>query len=130
MDLEPSTLRPLTDMESPPLTECQAASEDLSDMEYGTLPSLAAIKDSLALAERLAQASLMTSPAARRRLQARHVELGLGDDPGGYVPPKHLLLYLVRSVNPATPLCSYTLLQYVIVIVYSFYSTEEPSVRF
>lgn len=75
-------------------------------MEYGTLPSLAAIKDSLALAERLAQASLMTSPAARRRLQARHVELGLGDDPGGYVPPKHLLLYLVRSVNPATPLCS------------------------
>lgn len=110
MDLQPSTLRPLpdsADMESPPLTECQAPPEDLSDMEYGTLPSLAAIKDSLALAERLAQASLMTSPAARRRLQARHVELGLGDDPGGYVPPKHLLLYLVRSVNPATPSCSY-----------------------
>lgn len=100
MDLQPSTLRPLTDMESPP-------SDDLSDMEYGTLPSLAAIKDSLALAERLAQASLMTSPAARRRLQARHVELGLGDDPGGYVPPKHLLLYLVRLVNPATPFRSY-----------------------
>lgn len=68
---------------------------DGSEEEFATLPSLAAIKDSLAIAERLAQASLMTSPAAKRRLQARRVEMGLGEDPG-YVPPKHLLLYLVR----------------------------------
>lgn len=61
----------------------------------GSMPDLVNIKDSLAIAESLARASLMTSPAARRRLQARRLELGLGEDPG-YVPPKHLLLYLVR----------------------------------
>lgn len=53
------------------------------------------IKEKLALAESLASASLLTSPAAKRRLQARKLELGLGDEPG-YVPPKDLLLYLVR----------------------------------
>lgn len=65
------------------------------EVESATLPSLAAIKDSLAIAERLAQASLMTSPAAKRRLQARSVEMGRWDE-SGYVPPKDLLLYLVR----------------------------------
>jgi hypothetical protein len=53
------------------------------------------IKEKLALAESLASASLLMSPAAKRRLQARKLELGLGDEPG-YVPPKDLLLYLVR----------------------------------
>lgn len=57
------------------------------------------IKEKLALAESLASASLLTSPAAKRRLQARKLELGLGDEPG-YVPPKDLLLYLVRYVPP------------------------------
>lgn len=60
-----------------------------------SMPDLCNMKNSLALAESLARASLMTSPAAKRRLQARRLELGLGEHPG-YVPPKHLLLYLVR----------------------------------
>lgn len=59
------------------------------------MPSLLSIRDSYQVAESLARADLMTSPAARRRLQARRIELGLGEHPG-FVPPKHLLLYLVR----------------------------------
>ncbi|XP_073974101.1 NADP/NADPH phosphatase nocturnin isoform X2 [Rhodnius prolixus] len=67
-----------------------------------SMPSLLSIRDSYQVAESLARADLMTSPAARRRLQARRIELGLGEHPG-YVPPKHLLLYLVRmgSFNSA-----------------------------
>ncbi|RZF36245.1 hypothetical protein LSTR_LSTR013670 [Laodelphax striatellus] len=64
--------------------------------KVNTLPDLCNMKASLALAESLARASLMTSPAAKRRLQARRLELGLGELPG-YVPPKHLLLYLVSD---------------------------------
>ncbi|KAF6201467.1 hypothetical protein GE061_003858 [Apolygus lucorum] len=60
-----------------------------------SMPSLLSIRDSYNVAESLARADLMTSPAARRRLQARRIELGLGEHPG-FVPPKHLLLYLVR----------------------------------
>jgi hypothetical protein len=60
-----------------------------------SLPDLLNISESMALAESLARASLLTSPAAKRRLQARRIELGLHPDPG-FVPPKHLLLYLVR----------------------------------
>lgn len=56
---------------------------------------LSAIKKSLELAETLASVSLMTPASARRRLQARSVELGLR--PGqAYEPPRELLLYLVR----------------------------------
>lgn len=57
----------------------------------------------LAVAEALAQTSMMTSPAARRRLAARQVEMDLiagGDDMNydhmDYVPPKQLLMYMVR----------------------------------
>ncbi|VVC28506.1 Hypothetical protein CINCED_3A022165 [Cinara cedri] len=58
---------------------------------------LSAIKKSLELAETLASVSLMTPPAARRRLQARSVELGYTVIPGQpYEPPRELLLYLVR----------------------------------
>ena len=62
----------------------------------------AVMRESLAVAERLAAASLMTSSAARRRLQARSIELGsyTGLSAQGqaqeYVPPRALLLYLVR----------------------------------
>lgn len=68
------------------------------DDDDNTMPNLNLehIKASLEIAESLAKASLMTSPAAKRRLQARKVELGLMDDNAGYIPPKHLLLYLVR----------------------------------
>lgn len=64
----------------------------------------------LAVAEALARTSMMTSPAARRRLAARQVEMdmmsggGDGDDDDvdldydhiDYVPPKQLLMYMVR----------------------------------
>lgn len=66
-----------------------------STMEKPCRYDLSAIKRSLELAETLASVSLMTSPAAKRRLQARSVELGLR--PGQpYEPPRELLLYLVR----------------------------------
>lgn len=54
------------------------------------------IRESLAVAESLAKASLLTSPTAERRLRARQLELNSKDDSVGYVPPKHVLLYLVR----------------------------------
>ncbi|KAG8263326.1 Nocturnin [Homalodisca vitripennis] len=107
MDLQPSPLelsrggQPPVNRDDPDFSTVPEDRESSPSMdpcpldECGTLPSLATIKDSLAIAERLAQASLMTSPAAKRRLQARRMELGLGEDPE-YVPPKHLLLYLVR----------------------------------
>lgn len=63
----------------------------------------------LAVAEALSRTSMMTSPAARRRLAARKVEIDLmaGHGHGGadegywdedfdYVPPKQLLMYMVR----------------------------------
>jgi hypothetical protein len=60
------------------------------------MPSLVDIRESLALAETLASASLLTSPGAKRRLAARRIELGEDPSAGVYTPPKHLLLYLVR----------------------------------
>jgi hypothetical protein len=60
------------------------------------MPSLNDIRESLALAESLARASLLTSPGAKRRLAARRLELGEDPSTGVYTPPKHLLLYLVR----------------------------------
>lgn len=60
------------------------------------MPSLGDIRESLALAESLASASLLTSPGAKRRLAARRLELGEDPSTGVYTPPKHLLLYLVR----------------------------------
>jgi hypothetical protein len=60
------------------------------------MPSLNDIRESLALAESLASANLLTSPGAKRRLAARRLELGEDPSTGVYTPPKHLLLYLVR----------------------------------
>jgi hypothetical protein len=60
------------------------------------MSSLGDIRESLAVAESLASASLLTSPGAKRRLAARRLELGEDPTTGVYTPPKHLLLYLVR----------------------------------
>lgn len=56
----------------------------------------------LSIPEAVAKTSMMTSPAARRRLMARKLQMDLkcadGDantDPE-YIPPKQLLIYLVR----------------------------------
>ncbi|KAK7791670.1 hypothetical protein R5R35_002042 [Gryllus longicercus] len=66
------------------------------------------IRESLLLAERLASASLLTSPSAKRRLAARRAHMDWDDDAhdaheahdahdaATYVPPKQVLLYLVR----------------------------------
>lgn len=62
----------------------------------------------LAVAEALARASMLTSPAAKRRLKARKIEFELdpedsnnrqNEDERDYIPPKELLLYLVRYIN-------------------------------
>lgn len=69
------------------------------------LASLRDIRESLVIAERLASASLLTSPGARRRIAARNLEMGAGDEGaanGNYVPPKQLLLYLVRYIRTST----------------------------
>lgn len=71
--------------------------------------NIGAIRQSLVLAESLARASLMTSPAAKRRLVARSIELQIGyvdEESGDFVPPKQLLLYLVRSGNASFVLFS------------------------
>lgn len=67
----------------------------ISDVNNARVVSMHDIRESLAVAERLASAAMMTSPAARRRLAARRCELPTC----GYVPPKQLLLYLVRYVD-------------------------------
>lgn len=52
------------------------------------------IRHSLEVAESLARASLLTPISAKNRLLARSLEFeGMG---GAYVPPKEVLLYLVR----------------------------------
>lgn len=60
-------------------------------------------RDKLAVAEALAQATMMTPTAARRRLAARKMEMNINDpdfvydkENNEYIPPKDLLLYLVR----------------------------------
>lgn len=60
-------------------------------------------REKLAIAEALAKASMMSSPAAKRRLAARKMEMSLNTpdfvyDPENaeYIPPKELLMYLVR----------------------------------
>lgn len=60
----------------------------------------------LRVAEALAQASSMTSPAAKRRLEARKIEMDmtkdqekpvfLNDENEEYTPPKELLIYIMR----------------------------------
>uniref|UniRef100_A0A8D8R0S3 Nocturnin n=1 Tax=Cacopsylla melanoneura TaxID=428564 RepID=A0A8D8R0S3_9HEMI len=85
-------MKPNIDINSNILNDSSTDPEELC-LKYPE--QLLKIKEKLAIAESLASASLLTSPAAKRRLQARKLELGLGDEPG-YVPPKDLLLYLVR----------------------------------
>lgn len=55
--------------------------------------------DKMEVAETLNKISLMASPATRQRLAARSLEMKMhqheGED-GDFVPPKELLLYLVR----------------------------------
>lgn len=70
-------------------------------------------RDKLKVAEALSQMSMLTSPAAKRRLAARKIEMDscnqcfaddnnsrVGfkpfNDEDGYVPPRELLMYLVR----------------------------------
>lgn len=64
-------------------------------------------REKLAVAEALARTSMMTSPAAKRRLAARKIEMDINadafnnatDEDFDYVPPKQLLLYLVRYAS-------------------------------
>lgn len=59
-------------------------------------------RDKMDVAEALAKTSMMTSPAAKRRLAARKMEMNLNnadfvyDENSDYIPPKELLMYLVR----------------------------------
>lgn len=60
-------------------------------------------REKLAIAEALANTSMMTSSAAKQRLAARKIEMSLNTpdfvyDPENaeYIPPKELLMYLVR----------------------------------
>ncbi len=67
-----------------------------AETEYLSLAEFHDMRKSLEVAESLAKASMLTPPSAERRLRARQLELDSKDDPNGYVPPKHVLLYLVR----------------------------------
>lgn len=60
-------------------------------------------RNKLAIAEALAQATMLTPSGASRRLAARKMEMNISDPDfvydsvnGEYIPPKDLLLYLVR----------------------------------
>jgi hypothetical protein len=68
----------------------------MTDEGEDYMPSLGDIRESLALAESLASASLLASPGAKRRLASRRLEMNEDPSTGAYTPPKHLLLYLVR----------------------------------
>lgn len=63
--------------------------------EDGGVFNLNDMKESLAVAERLASAAMMTSQGAKNRLKARRLEMGLDID-DEFIPPKQVLLYLVR----------------------------------
>lgn len=54
------------------------------------------IEECLVVAEHLAKISLAMSPSAKRRLQARKLEIEFRNDADDFIPPRHLLLYLVR----------------------------------
>lgn len=63
----------------------------------GATINLDSIKEDVALAEILSKVNLMTSPAVKKRLAARSLELKFGHLEGGnFVPPREVLLYLVR----------------------------------
>ena len=57
------------------------------------------LRESLALAETLTKMSMMTTPAMKKRLVARSMEIKFGhldEHSGAFIPPKQFLLYLVR----------------------------------
>ncbi len=62
--------------------------------------------DKLKISEALVRTSMLTSPAARRRLAARKIEMELdaaseNADDNEYVPPRELLMFLVRYTEHA-----------------------------
>lgn len=61
------------------------------------------IRDKLNVADALANTSMLTTPTAKRRLAARQMEMNLNSadfvydsENADYIPPKELLMYLVR----------------------------------
>ncbi|EEB19245.1 hypothetical protein Phum_PHUM563810 [Pediculus humanus corporis] len=75
---------------------CENLTNDDDDMsKVGSLFNLKDIKESLAIAESLATTAMKTSQSAKKRLLARKIEMGL-DSNLEFVPPKQVLLYLVR----------------------------------
>lgn len=70
--------------------------EPATEPEFCGPFNMKTMRESLAVAERLASAAMLTSPAARRRLKARKLEIGGPDVDPMFVPPKEVLLYLVR----------------------------------
>lgn len=54
-------------------------------------------RERFAMVEALARTSLMTSPAAKRRIAARKIEIDQGfSNESEFEPPRDLLIYLVR----------------------------------
>lgn len=62
-----------------------------------TKPYKEYFREQFAVVEALARTSLMTSPAAKRRIAARKIEINNGfSKETEFEPPKELLMYLVR----------------------------------
>lgn len=93
---------------------CQAATtpvtisiDTVPEMQTNQIMDKQEFREKLAVAEALARTSMMTSPAAKRRLAARKIEMDINadafnnatDEDFDYVPPKQLLLYLVRYAS-------------------------------
>lgn len=85
------------DVEETPVQDSELTIENLAkfDREY--------FRNKLAIAEALAQATMMTPSAASRRLAARKMEMDINEPGfvydsvnGEFIPPRDLLLYLVR----------------------------------
>lgn len=78
--------------------------EDIREMQEKF--NMTDFRAKLRVAEALAQASSMTSPAAKRRLEARKIEMDMNKDQGKpvflndeneeYTPPRELLIYIMR----------------------------------
>lgn len=78
--------------------------DSVPEMQTTQIMDKQEFREKLAVADALARTSMMTSPAAKRRLAARKIEMDINadafnnatDEDFDYVPPKQLLLYLVR----------------------------------
>lgn len=80
--------------------------DDEDDDENRKNPNLIQLHDKLAMSETLAQNSMLMSPAAKRRLMARKLELLMKSDElersnneEDYIPPMDVLMYLVRYAS-------------------------------